>query len=261
VGGSPAEGSAAEHAAQLVAGLAAELAALGLDVTTATPEALDGLGEVDLVVEAVADGAAAKPAVLAALDEVCRPGVILATTSSTVPVVECAAATSRPRDVVGLHLHASSVGGGLVEVVPAVGTADDVVATVVDLCRRLGRHPVTCGDRAGFVVEALLFPYLNDAVRMIEAGYADADAVDVAMTAGCGYPRGPIEVLDELGLDVVLAGQRRLYEESREPGLLPAPLLQQLVTADRLGVRTGRGVREHGVREHGGGEHDRGERG
>jgi 3-hydroxybutyryl-CoA dehydrogenase len=104
---------------------------------------------------------------------------------------------------------------------------------------------VVCGDRAGFVVEALLYPYLNDAVRMIETRYADADAVDVAMTAGCGYPKGPIEVLDELGLDVVLAGLRRLHEESREPGLVPSRLLQQLVTAGRLGVRTGHGVREH----------------
>jgi 3-hydroxybutyryl-CoA dehydrogenase len=197
-------------------------------------------------------------AVLAALDEVCRPGVVLATTTASVPVVECAAATSRPRDVVGLRLFgngaagpagaagAAGTGGGLAEVVPAVGTADDVVATVVDLCRRLGRQAVTCGDRAGFLVDALLFPYLNDAVRMLESGYADADAVDAAMTLGCGYPKGPFAVLDELGLDVALAAQRRLYEESREPGLVPSPLLSQLVTAGRLGVRTGRGFRDHG---------------
>jgi 3-hydroxybutyryl-CoA dehydrogenase len=155
--------------------------------------------------------------------------------------------------VVGLHVLPAGPGsaGRLVEVVPAVGTADDVVATVVDLCRRLDRHPVTCGDRAGFVVQALLFPYLNDAVRMVEARYADPDAVDASMTAGCGYPRGPIAVLDEVGLDVVLAGQRRLHAECPEPGLVPAPLLQQLVTAGRLGARTGRGLRDHGVRDHG----------
>jgi 3-hydroxybutyryl-CoA dehydrogenase len=131
-------------------------------------------------------------------------------------------------------------------VVPAVGTADDVVATVVDLCRRLGRHPVTCGDRAGLVVGALLFAHLNDAVRTVASGYADPDAVDAAMTSGCGYPRGPFEVLDDVGLDVALQALELLHDETREPGLVPAPLLRQLVTAGRLGRRTGRGFREHG---------------
>jgi 3-hydroxybutyryl-CoA dehydrogenase len=104
---------------------------------------------------------------------------------------------------------------------------------VLALCDALGVRAVRCGDRAGFVVDALLFPYLNDAVRMVEGRYASADDVDTAMTAGCGYPVGPFEVLDGVGLDVALAVQRRLYAESREPGHAPAPLLEQLVTAGR----------------------------
>ena len=233
----------------VAADLAELLTSAGLSVLVVDPstEPLDGLGEVDLVVETVADDADAKRALFGQLDEICRPGVVLATTTARVPVVECAAATGRPRDVVGLHLAGPSAPNGprVVEVVSTVSTADDAVAGVLDLCRRAGAHPVRCGDRAGFVVGALLFPYLGDAVRMLESGYADADAIDTAMTQGCGYPAGPLAVLDEVGLDVALDVQRRLYDETREPGLAPAPLLRQLVTAGFLGRRVGHGVRTY----------------
>jgi 3-hydroxybutyryl-CoA dehydrogenase len=104
---------------------------------------------------------------------------------------------------------------------------------------------VVCADRAGIVVNALLFPYLNDAVRMVEASYASADDIDYAMKLGCGYPMGPFELLDVIGLDVALAIQRELYLEMREPGFAPAPLLEQLVTAGYLGKKVGRGFREY----------------
>ena len=133
----------------------------------------------------------------------------------------------------------------LVEVVPTVRTADDVVATVRAVSQQLGKHPVTCGDRAGFIVNALLFPYLNDAVRMLEAHYATADDIDTAMKVGCGYPMGPFELLDVVGLDVSLAIQRTLYLEFREPGFAPAPLLEHLVTAGYLGRKTGKGFRDY----------------
>ncbi len=133
----------------------------------------------------------------------------------------------------------------LVEVVSTVSTADDVVATAVDLCRRLGKHPVTCADRAGFIVNALLFPYLNDAVKMLEAHYATADDIDTAMKTGCGYPMGPFELLDVVGLDVSLAIERELYLEFRERGYAPAPLLEHLVTAGYLGRKAGRGFRQY----------------
>ena len=133
----------------------------------------------------------------------------------------------------------------LVEVVRTVSTADDVVATVRDVCRARGKQPVVCGDRAGFIVNALLFPYLNDAVKMLEAHYATVDDIDDAMKVGCGYPMGPFELLDVVGLDVSLAIQRTLYLEFREPGFAPAPLLEQLVTAGYLGRKTGRGFRDY----------------
>ena len=111
--------------------------------------------------------------------------------------------------------------------------------------QRAGKHAVVCGDRAGFIVNALLFPYLNDAVKMLEAHYATVDDIDNAMKVGCGYPMGPFELLDVVGLDVALAIQRTLYLEFREPGFAPAPLLEQLVTAGYLGRKTGRGFRDY----------------
>ena len=206
---------------------------------------LEELATVDLVVEAVVEELSVKRALFENLDEICRPGAILATTTSSLPVIECAAATRRPQDVVGLHFFNPAPVMKLVEVVHTVSTGADVVSTAQDLCRRLGKHPVTCGDRAGFIVNALLFPYLNDAVRMVEANYAGADDIDTAMKTGCGYPMGPFELLDVVGLDVALAIQRELYLEFRERGFSPAPLLEQLVTAGYLGRKVGRGFRTY----------------
>ena len=206
---------------------------------------LDDLAEVDLVIEAVVEELTVKQALFESFDEICKPGTILATTTSSLPVIDCAVATSRPADVVGLHFFNPAPVMQLVEVVRTVSTADDVVATVVDLCARLGKHPVTCGDRAGFIVNALLFPYLNDAVKMLQAHYATTDDIDTAMKLGCRLPMGPFELLDVVGLDVALAIQRTLYLEFREPGFAPAPLLEHLVTAGYLGRKTGRGFRDH----------------
>jgi 3-hydroxybutyryl-CoA dehydrogenase len=207
--------------------------------------ALEELADVDLVVEAVVEDLAVKRALFEQLDRTCRPGAILATTTSSLPVVDCAAATSRPGDVVGLHFCNPAPVMRLVEVVHTVSTAPDVVATAVGLCERVGKHPVRCGDRAGFIVNALLFPYLNDAVRMLAEHYASVEDIDVAMKAGCGYPMGPFELLDVVGLDVALAIQRSLYLEFRERGYAPTPLLEQLVTAGFLGRKTGRGFRTY----------------
>ena len=206
---------------------------------------LDDLADCDLVIEAVVEELSVKAALFETFDEICKPGTILATTTSSLPVVDLAAVTGRPADVVGLHFFNPAPVMKLVEVVHTVATADDVVATAVEICERLGKHPVTCGDRAGFIVNALLFPYLNDAVRMLEVNYANADDIDTAMKTGCGYPMGPFELLDVVGLDVALAIQRTLYLEFREPGFAPAPRLEHLVTAGYLGRKTGRGFRTH----------------
>ena len=209
---------------------------------------LEDLADVDLVVEAIAEELDVKRAVFAALDEVCKPGAILATTTSSLPVVECAAATSRPQDVVGLHFFNPAPVMKLVEVVSTVTTSPTVAATALALCERLGKIPVSCGDRAGFIVNALLFPYLNDAVKMLEAHYATAEDIDAAMKMGCALPMGPFELLDVVGLDVSLAIERSLYQEFRESGFAPAPLLEHLVTAGRLGRKTGHGFRDYAAR-------------
>nr|WP_042195062.1 3-hydroxybutyryl-CoA dehydrogenase [Kibdelosporangium sp. MJ126-NF4]CEL21622.1 3-hydroxybutyryl-CoA dehydrogenase; 3-hydroxyacyl-CoA dehydrogenase [Kibdelosporangium sp. MJ126-NF4]CTQ92403.1 3-hydroxybutyryl-CoA dehydrogenase (EC 1.1.1.157); 3-hydroxyacyl-CoA dehydrogenase (EC 1.1.1.35) [Kibdelosporangium sp. MJ126-NF4] len=203
------------------------------------------LADCDLVVEAVAEELAVKRAVFSALDEVCKPGAVLATTTSSLPVIECAAATARPADVVGLHFFNPAQVMKLVEVVDTIATSADVVATAHAICEKVGKHPVHCGDRAGFIVNALLFPYLNDAVKLVEAHYAPAEDVDAAMKTACSLPMGPFELLDVVGLDVSLAIQRTLYNEFREPGFAPAPLLEHLVTAGRLGRKTGKGFRDY----------------
>ena len=214
---------------------------------TGTTE-LDDLADCDLVIEAVLEDLAVKKALFGALDDVMKPGAILATTTSSLPVIECATATSRPQDVVGMHWFNPATVMRLVEVVPTVTTAADVVATVLEVCAKTNKHPVLCGDRAGFIVNALLFPYLNDAVKMLEAHYASIDDVDFAMTKGCGHPMGPFALMDVVGLDVALAIQRTLFDEFREPGDSPAPMLEHLVRAGYLGRKTGRGFRDYAQR-------------
>jgi 3-hydroxybutyryl-CoA dehydrogenase len=206
---------------------------------------LDHLSDVDLVVEAVVEELSVKKALFASLDEICKPGVVLATTTSSLPVIECAMATQRPADVVGLHFFNPAPIMQLVEVVRTIRTSATTIATANEVIARLGKTAVGCADRAGFIVNALLFPYLNDAVKMLEASYATADDIDNAMKLGCGYPMGPFELLDVVGLDVSLAIQRELYLELREPGFAPAPLLEHLVTAGYLGRKSGRGFRDH----------------
>ncbi|MFY1636611.1 3-hydroxyacyl-CoA dehydrogenase family protein [Solwaraspora sp. WMMB335] len=235
----------------VASGVVETFARAGLDVLSVAtdrpgPE-LDQLADADLVVEAVVEDLDAKKAVFAGLGEICKPGVPLVTTAWSLPVIEVAMATSRPADVLGLRLPTSDPTAPLVEVVGTIRTAAPVLATVRDLCRTLGKIPVVCGDRAGAIVDALRTPYLNDAVRMLAANYATADDIDAAMKLGCGYPVGPFELLDSIGLDVALAVQRRIYHESGEPGLAPAPLLEHLVIAGHLGRASGRGFREHGT--------------
>jgi len=206
---------------------------------------LDDLAQVDLVVEAIAEDLDIKTTLFENLDEICKPGAILATTTSSLPVIACARATSRPGDVIGMHFFNPAPVMKLVEVVSTVSTRDEVAETTRALCTAIGKVPVSCGDRAGFIVNALLFPYLNDAIKMLEAHYATADDIDTAMKQGCALPMGPFELLDVVGNDVSLAIERELYLEFREPGFAPAPLLEHLVTAGYLGRKTKRGFRDY----------------
>ncbi|WRL62687.1 3-hydroxybutyryl-CoA dehydrogenase [Blastococcus brunescens] len=169
---------------------------------------LDDLADRDLVIEAVVESLPVKEALFANLGEITKPGAVLATTTSSLPVIECAKASGRPADVVGMHFFNPAQVMKLVEVVSTISTAPDVAATAHAVSAQLGKHAVSCTDRAGFIVNALLFPYLNDAVKMLEAHYATADDIDAAMKVGCGYPMGPFELLDVVGLDVSWRSRR-----------------------------------------------------
>ncbi|MHC3468742.1 3-hydroxyacyl-CoA dehydrogenase family protein [Streptomyces sp. 7R007] len=206
----------------------------------------DRLADCDLVIEAVAEELDVKKALFARLGAVCGPGALLATTTSSLPVIECGLASGRPEDVIGLHFFNPAPVMRLVEVIPSLETAQRHVDTARTVCRRLGKHPVQCMDRPGFIVNALLFPYLNGAVRLAESHYAGADDIDAVMKHGCGYPLGPFELLDVIGLDVSLSIQRVLHDADRRPGTVPAPLLGHLVAAGRAGRKSGAGFRVYG---------------
>ena len=198
-------------------------------------------GDCDLVVEAVAETLALKRAVFSALDAATKPDALLATTTSSLPVVECAMATTRPERVLGLHFFNPAAVMRLVEIVPTVRTAPETLDRGRALVAALGKQGVLCRDRAGFIVNALLFPYLNDAVKMLEEGYATVRDIDTAMKLGCGHPMGPFELMDTIGLAVTLEITKALHAEFREPGFAPAPLLGHMVSVGYLGRKVGRG--------------------
>ena len=202
---------------------------------------LDELATCDLVIEAVAEDADVKQQLFARLSEVVKPDGVLATTTSSLPIVNCAMATDRPERVLGLHFFNPAAIMRLVEIVPTVRTDRDVTEQARGFVARIDKVGVLCGDRAGFIVNTLLFPYLNDAVKMLESHYATAEEIDTAMKLGCGYPMGPFELMDVVGLDITLAIIERLKEEYRQPSYEPAPLLRHLVDAGFLGRKAGRG--------------------
>lgn len=197
--------------------------------------------DADVVIEAVAEDLALKKKVFAEIDAVMKPQALLSTTTSSLSVVECAMATSRPERVVGLHFFNPAPRMRLVELVDTVRSSTKAIRQARALVARLDKHGVRCADRAGFVVNALLFPYLNDAVKMLEEGYASATDIDAAMKLGCGHPMGPFELMDVVGLDVTLDICRSLHAEFRDPGFRPSGLLLQMVEAGYLGRKAGRG--------------------
>ncbi|MFE6905844.1 3-hydroxybutyryl-CoA dehydrogenase [Streptomyces erythrochromogenes] len=225
-------------------------AALGRIAVTADPARL---ADRDLVVEAVAEDERAKLEVFALLDRVVeRRDAVLATNTSSIPVIRLAASVSRPEQVIGLHFFNPVPVLPLVEVVPSLLTGGETVRrTHAFASGVLGKEVVRAQDRAGFVVNALLVPYLLAAVRMAECGTASVEDIDRGMTLGCAHPLGPLALADLIGLDTVQAIARSLYAEYREPSYAPPPLLARMVDAGRLGRKTGRGF--HTYDAHGGG--------
>jgi 3-hydroxybutyryl-CoA dehydrogenase len=200
---------------------------------------------VDLAVEVVPERLEIKRQVFAALDEACGPEAILATNTSSLSVTEIAAGTRHPGRVVGMHFFNPAPVMKLVEVVTTVVTDPGTGAAVADLAKRLGKMPVQVTDRAGFVANALLLPYLNHAVALLETGYASREDIDAAMVTGVGLPMGPLTLLDLIGLDTSLSVLDVLHAEFGGTRFLAAPLLRRLVAAGLTGRKTGRGFYEY----------------
>ena len=206
---------------------------------------LDALADCDLVLESVLEDLNVKSELFHLLDGIVKPEAILATNTSTLPVVTLASRTKRPDRVCGIHFFNPAPMMALVEVVRGLTTSDETVAEAVEFARACGKSPIEVQDRAGFIVNALLFPYLNNAVRMLESGPAEREAIDTAMKDGCGFPMGPLALLDLVGLDTSLAIIEALYEEFGDPNYKPQPLLRRMVAAGKLGRKTGEGFYLH----------------
>jgi 3-hydroxybutyryl-CoA dehydrogenase len=202
----------------------------------------EDLAEVDLVIETVAEDMGIKRDVFAELDRVTKPEAILATNTSTLPVTELAMATKRPNSVCGIHFFNPANVMELVEIVVPDVCDENVVEAVTEFVTECGKSPVRVLDRAGFVVNALLFPYLNNAARMAEAGTASREDIDIAMKGGCNFPMGPLALLDLVGLDTSVSILRTLAESFKDSNYEPVPLLCELVEQGHLGRKTGRGL-------------------
>ena len=242
-----------ESAQAMVAGLAKSLARqvekgrreqadadAALARVTATADLAD-LAGCDLVIESVVEDLEVKKALFRELDAICGPNAILATNTSTLPVVEMAMVTGRPEQVCGVHFFNPAPAMSLVEIVRPMTASDATIDAVKAFAEVCGKNAVEVADRAGFIVNALLFPYLNNAVRMLENGVASRDDIDTAMKGGCNFPMGPLALLDLVGLDTSVAILDALYDEFSDPNYAPVPRLRRMVTAGHLGRKSGHG--------------------
>ena len=204
------------------------------------------LADVDLVIEAATEDHDTKVGMFRRLDEVTKPEVILASNTSSIPIADLGAATSRPDKVLGMHFFNPVPLMGLIELVRAISSSDDTMAFGRAYGVVLGKTTVESRDRAGFIVNALLIPYLNGAIRMLEDGFATRDDIDTAVHLGLNHPMGPLQLIDLIGLDTHLFIANVLFEEFKEPTFAPPPLLRRMVTAGRLGRKVGRGFYDYG---------------
>jgi 3-hydroxybutyryl-CoA dehydrogenase len=204
----------------------------------------EDLADVDIVVEAIAEDLDLKLELFRDFDRIIKPGAILATTTSSLPITQLADATSRPEAVIGMHFFNPATAMKLVEVVTTPSTGADVNETTLALCGGVGKVAVSCADRSGFIVNALLFPYLNDACLLAESGLP-LTVIDEAIKAEAGFPMGPFELLDVVGNDVSLAIQRELFAEFKEPGFAPAASLEKVVADGHLGRKTKKGFHDY----------------
>ena len=204
---------------------------------------LNTLADRDLVIEAIVEDEATKAELFARLDEiVASPDALLASNTSSIPIMKLAVATSRPTQVLGIHFFNPVPVLSLVELVPSLLTAPEVTESARTFVEQtLGKHAIDCQDRAGFVVNALLIPFILSAIRMVESGFATPTDIDEGLVRGCAHPQGPLALADLIGLDTTKAVAESLYEEFKEPLYAPPPLLARMVDARLLGRKTGRG--------------------
>jgi 3-hydroxybutyryl-CoA dehydrogenase len=227
-------GALATATSELLSGTGGDIVTIGTDGD------LESVARADVVVDATGGDLTASSDLFSRLGASCRPGAVLASASGTLPVAPLASASGRLTDVVGMHHVRMNRAPGVVEVVSTVTTAQRTREVVSALCDAAGVFPVHCHDRAGSIVEALVYPYLNDAVAMVGSGYATVPQVDAAMRDGCALPAGPFEMLDAVGADVALEVERALFELRHDPALAPAALLEQLVGLGYTGPTNGR---------------------
>ena len=204
---------------------------------------LEALADRDLVVEAILEDEQAKAELFARLDDVVvSPNAILASNTSSIPIMKLAVVTKRPTHVLGIHFFNPVPVLSLVELVPSLLTSDDTTERARTFVHdTLGKHAILCQDRAGFVVNSLLVPFVLSAIRMLESGFASAEDIDQGLVRGAAHPQGPLALADLIGLDTTKAVAESLYEEFKEPLYAPPPLLARMVDAGLLGRKTGRG--------------------
>ncbi len=205
-----------------------------------------GLADADLVIEAATEDPKTKVGVFRRLDEVTRPEIVLASNTSSIPIVELASATKRPERVMGMHFFNPVPVMVLIELVRAITTSEETVEFGRAFGVVLGKTTVESRDRAGFIVNMLLVPYLNGAVRMLEEGFATREDIDTALHLGLNHPMGPLRLIDLIGLDTHMFIANVLYEEFKEPAYAPPPLLRRMVSAGHLGRKSGRGFYAYG---------------
>ena len=218
------------------------------DEVRARVSATDHLGalvDCDLVIESVVEDLDVKRSLFAELDSVVKDSAILATNTSTLPVVEMAVATARADKVCGVHFFNPAPAMSLVEIVRPLTASDETIEAATAFATACGKNPVQVKDQAGFIVNALLFPYLNNAVRLLENGTASAEDIDTAMKGGCNFPMGPLALLDLVGLDTSLAILDALYEEFKDPNYAAVPVLRRMVSAGQLGRKSGAGFYDY----------------
>jgi len=232
-------------AKQVERGKLEETAAKEISGRVTATDDLHALADCDLVLESVVEDLAVKKELFQQLDGIVKAEGILATNTSTLPVVELAVATNRPEQVLGIHFFNPAPMMSLVEIAVPLTASDATVAAAKEFASGCGKDVVEVKDRAGFIVNALLFPYLNNAVRMLEAGTASRDDIDTAMKGGCNFPMGPLALLDLVGLDTSLSILDALYDEFRDPNYAALPLLRRMVAAGQLGRKSGEGFHSY----------------